>query len=236
VKKLLFAAVAVVGLVAGLSLLSDAHGQGQETAGRASKGAPPAARIAVIDLGHVYRNYRKFEDLRKDVKEALEAAEARAKGYVDQAQAIQKELKAGQFDETSPEYLEREKKVIQLSSRFEAYKTLARKDLAQRDARVYLDIYNDIANVVKLVAEQNGYTLVVQVNREAASAEDPKAIGQTLGNSVIFHRAQEDITESVLAYLNRKYESSAASAGTNAPSKPATRRTAEGAKARKSAN
>ena len=53
-----------------LALLPDARGQ---TGSAASRGARPAFKIAVVDMGQVLRQYKKADEMRDEVKATGEA-------------------------------------------------------------------------------------------------------------------------------------------------------------------
>src|SRR5262249_41669638 len=139
---------AVAGLIAAIGFATWAPGQGSA----AARGTPPQSgtNIALVDLSQVYQNYAKLEDLRSGWKIEAEQAQAKAKGFIDKAKAIQDELKSGEFETDSPEYLEREKKMIQLSTRFETYKALATKDLKKKDAQILLAVHQDVQKALAL--------------------------------------------------------------------------------------
>lgn len=207
VKKFLAsAAIAAAGFGAGCLFLTTAWGDANSSPS-AKQIAP--TRIALIDMGYVFKNYKKFEDLKKDVNDAAQMAQEKAKGYIQQAQALQEEMKSGTYAGDSPEYLDRERQIIQLSSKFETFKALSNKDLVQRNAQTHKAVYEDVVRIVNAVAERDGYTLVMQFNRDAQSGEDPQKVSQAMARQIVFSQSQDDISDIVLNYLNRKYESSA---------------------------
>jgi hypothetical protein len=72
-----------------------------------------------------------------------------------------------------------------------------------------------------LYSEQNGYTLVLQIDREAAHTKDYRlAQKATFGQSIFYYRSHEDITVAVLSYLNQRYETERAQAGLDDGARP----------------
>jgi Skp family chaperone for outer membrane proteins len=204
--SLQFAAFA--GLIGAVCLLTVVPGQGKAAAARAAQ-AGGSTRIAVVDMSYLFQHYEKLEDLRQSVKQAADAAQEKAKGYIDQAKTLDEQLKSGEFETGSDEFVERENKVIQLSSRFEMFKATATKELKKKDAQVLLAVYEDVRHALELFAEQNGYSLVLQINREVMDTEDKTKIGQKLGHPVFRNQGAEDISEAVLAYLSQQYAAGA---------------------------
>ena len=72
------------GLIGGLCLLTSARGQG--TAGAARAALP--TRIAVVDMAHIFRNYKKFEDLREQLEDIVDDAKATVLATLDAASGM----------------------------------------------------------------------------------------------------------------------------------------------------
>jgi Skp family chaperone for outer membrane proteins len=79
--------------------------------------------------------------------------------------------------------------------------------------KISVVVYQDLQAALKLFSEQNGYTLVVQIDREAAASDDYRLIQKTMGQQIFYYRSQEDITVAVLSYLNDRYEAERAEGG-----------------------
>lgn len=206
--SLQFAAVAIA--LGTLGLLTALPGQGRAAAGRGTQPAGPM-KIAVVDMSYLFEHYEKLEDLRESVKAAADAAQAKAQGLIEQARSLDEQLKSGEYENGSAEFIERENKVIQLSSRFEAFKKATAKDLKKKDAAVLLEVYEDVRQAVEVFAQQNGFTLVLQVNRDTSSSDDKTKVGQKLGQPVFRNQNAQDITDGVLAYLSQEYAAASAS-------------------------
>jgi Skp family chaperone for outer membrane proteins len=195
----------VAGLFGAVWFLTALAGHGTAAARGSSSIAP--ARIALVDMGYIFQNYKKLADLRVELKEAADAAEAKAKDIVSQARTIDEQMKSGEFEDGSQEFLDSEKKLIQLSSRFETFKALATRNLKKKDAEALVTCYQDVQKALAVFAEQNGYTLMLQVNRDLMATEDTNRVTRKLGQTVFHVHAGEDITEAVLAYLTQQYGS-----------------------------
>ena len=102
-----------------------------------------------------------------------------------------------------------EKKIVQLSAEITTSRAVAEKDLKQREAKALVAVYQDAKEAIRVVAEQNGYTLVLRIDRDAIAAKNYATIQQTMGQLVLRHDSREDITDAVIEHLNSQYESAA---------------------------
>lgn len=197
-------------LLAGLvTCLSAAVGIGFSS--RLTAQAPNAGiphKIGLIDMGRVFKSYEKFNALREDLKAEIQKSDEKAKQMAVQIQQLRKEMQ--EFEPDSPEYLQREKRITQLSTEFETFRKTAQRDFLRKESQIYETIYLEVVDVVKKYAEYYKYTLILRYNGEKIDASDPKSLIQSLNRQVVYHRPEDDITDSVIEYLNRRYQSAAA--------------------------
>lgn len=225
-RKLILAATGLVCLSGVSYFFSTAFGQG--------KGAPPADeamphKVALIDMGYVFNEYEKLKELQEDFNAEQQKAEADAKRRIDVIKGKQEEIKT--FKQGSQEYIEREKDLLKYMSDFEAFKKQTELELARRRANMLQTVYLEVQDMVEWIAKRKGYTMVLRFNREELSSNDPQKLMQGLQRQVIYHRAEDDITNVALQYLNQQYRKSITStndkavqpaSGTKKPSAPKT--------------
>ena len=202
--------VSVVALACCIGLTAPAMGQTQPAA------ATPAApvKIGLVDMARVFKEYNKFEDMRASLKGEMETALAEAKKIAANAEKVKEELKL--LKPGSAEYIKRESDLAQLSSDFETKRKLANVQYQRKEAEIFQDIYVDSVGVIKLYAEHFKFSMVMRLNSAELDKTNPSSLANGLNKLVIYHLPQDDITDAVIDYLNRKYT----------PTKPAVPRTA----------
>lgn len=222
----------IAGLLAstGGALMGIALAEGQSRAApRAARPAPPL-KIAVVDLQLINREYQKTADVLKKLVSEGEAAQAKAKEMADQGRGLENELK--NLERGTPEFEELQHKVQKAASDWKVYRAISDRELKRRMVQERVAVHQEIVEVLKRFADENGYTLVLQINREALAAKSYQIVEQSLEQGVLHHSRTDDITDAVLAYLNQQYEAGAAAdesegAAARAPaarkSKPAKR-------------
>lgn len=206
----------LAGLLGALGLVGYVNGDGKGN--RAAK-PQPAIRLAVVDTTHILKNYQKYEDLQQEVREAAEAAQNKAKGMIEQARSIQEQLQSGELESESEEFMKKERQVISLSSKLEVYNALAKKELKKKDAETLAKVYLDVQNAMAAYAEQNGYTMIMRFRRDFEGLDDAQRTGQVINQTIVRYEGADDITDSVLAWLNQQYQ---AQLNTTAAKKPTT--------------
>ncbi|HEY3966773.1 MAG TPA: OmpH family outer membrane protein [Planctomycetaceae bacterium] len=217
-KWLLFPTLAVA-YCGALALSPHARGQAGATTAR---GARPALKIAVLDMGQLLRQYKKTVGLREEINASGEASNTKLKEMYGKGQELIQSLKDGSIEPGSPKFRERELEIYRLESYIKTAKSSAEKDLKRQELKASVEVYNEIQDVLKLFCEHNGFTVILRIDNEGTAATDPQALGRALSQNIIYHQHRDDITSSVVAYLNRRYESSAqAESATGLKSSPA---------------
>ncbi|MDA1162019.1 MAG: OmpH family outer membrane protein [Planctomycetota bacterium] len=193
--------VSVIALACCIGLTAPVMGQAQTTAAPAAAAIP--VKIGLVDMAEVFKKYNKFEDMRAALKAEMEIALAEAKKIAADAEKVKEELKL--LKQGTPEYIKRESDLAQLSSDFEAKRKLANLNYQRKEADIFQSIYVDATAVVKLYAEHFKFTMVMRFNSAELDKADPTSVVNGLNKLVIYHRPQDDITEAVIDYLNRRY-------------------------------
>ena len=218
VKKTIIVVITAAALTGAFVCLPNVRGQNGAAAERpsgATKSSPPksssASKIAVIDVRMVLREYKKSVDKLQEIKVLADAGNARIRQMQEEGQAVVKSLQDKTLDPESDEVRLRQKKAFQLESSIKTTKASAERDMELQSVKITLAVYQDLQAALKLFSDQNGYNLVLQIDREAADAKDYRIVSQSLGQRILFHR-HDDITAAVLSHLNHRYETEQAAA------------------------
>jgi len=206
VKKLILSSLTVA-ILATLSFSV----QNAQAQGTATKKAT-VHKVGLIDMAHVFKEYTKFKALREGLKAEITQSDTEAKAKAADVQKIQEKLK--QLKQGSPDFLTTEKQLAQAASNFEAFRKVAQRDFLRKEAGIYHTVYMEVADAVQKYADVYYYTLIIRFNREDLDSADPQKLIQGMNRQVVFHRPEDDITLSVLDFLNRKYDAEAKKPGT----------------------
>lgn len=207
-------------LVVGAFYVGGAQGQGAA--------APETPhKVGLIDMALVFKDYKKFEALREDLKVDVQAIAEEEKRFAETVDGERKKLESGTFKQGSPEFIEKEQAVTKMLAEFQAMRATNQKELLRKESKIYHTIYMEVQDAVERFCKHYKYTLVMRFNREELTSTDPQKLMQGLNRPVIYHQAEDDLTDSVITFLNKSYGSStgakAPGASAAKPGKTATK-------------
>jgi len=166
-------------------------------------------RIALVDMARVFKNYKKFENLREELKGDLTKSEERFKQMAEQIRKEQTELKL--LKEGTDEYAQKEKVALGHTTQAETYRKSQQRDLIRREAQIYKTIYLEVADAVQKYAKHYEFSLVLRFSSEDVEAtENPEEVMRGLNRQVVYYRPSDDITNAITTYLNKTYQRTAA--------------------------
>lgn len=204
------------------SVFVNAYGQNPAASGTKKSAAPAAAaaqaeaphKIALIDMGRVFKEYKKIEVLKEDWKSEFSVNEDNAKKMTTQVQQVIEQMK--EFKPGSPEFIKLEKQQTDLAARLGAFKQTAQRELLRKEAELLKTVYLETMDVVEKFADKFGYTLVMRFNSDTFEGEDMSKMQLVMNRVIVFHRSEDDLTDGVISYLNRQFEKGQPKAANNA--------------------
>lgn len=199
--------------------------------GAAPSGARPAAtatapaasasagtNVAVIDLGYVFMNAQSFKNEMDLIKQKFEEFDAQMKTRDKDFVAKREELAA--LRTGTLEYKQKEEELARLQTEAQLDMRLKQKELAEQEARVYFKTMVEVDKRIAMFAQKYRIGIVLRFNRDEMKEENVKQIL----NRVVVWQSQIDITDAILAELNRGAPATTGSsaAGNGSATRPAT--------------
>jgi Skp family chaperone for outer membrane proteins len=162
--------------------------------------APAGTQIALIDMGHIFKNHAAYNVKRDAIK-------AKGKLLTDAVAQQRQQLTAGneklkQFQAGSLEYKQLEAQLTQQASDFQVQNELKRRELMLEEVRISYETYQEVQAAVEKFAVQYNIQLVIRYDRDKMDPTDPESIRRGVLNPVIQH-AGLDITDHVLKLCNQ---------------------------------
>lgn len=184
--------------------------------------AAPAAiphKVALIDVAFVFKEYDKFKLFQEDLKAEVEQAQEQDRKLLEDMKAEQAKMKS--YQEGTPEFAQSEKKLAQLNLERQTFQLNQQRDFAKKQAQMYHTIYLEVSDYVAKYAKHKSYTLVLKFSRDEVEADNPNALLQGLNRPVVYFRAEDDITDTILTAMNDRFKGGASrSAAPASASKP----------------
>jgi Skp family chaperone for outer membrane proteins len=178
------------------------HAQAQPpaTAPAAPRAAGPAAHVAVIDVGYIFKNHARFKQAMDKMKDEVMQAENALKAERDRINGLMEQLKG--FNVGTPEYKKLEAEVAKAQGDFSVNAQLQKKDFMDREAKVYLQVYNEIERAVSQFARDNGIAVVHRFDGDPVDSADRNRILGSITKPIVYYDPQIDVTPDVLKMLN----------------------------------
>ena len=215
-KKLLISSAVLACLASVFAYGQSSTSSGtKKAAATAAPAAEPPHKIALIDMGRVFKEYKKIEALKEDWKAEFSVSEESAKKQSAQIQKIVEEMK--QFKTGSPEFIKLEKQQTQLAAEFESFRKNSQRDLIRKEADLLKTVYLEAMEVVGRFADRFGYTMVMRFNSDTFDGDDMNKMQLVMNRVIVYHRPEDDLTDGVIKYLNGAYDRSLKQAAGGGP-------------------
>jgi len=196
VKSQLAAVVCVAALAA---VESSAFGQ-MPAPPQASAAAGPAAHVAVIDVGYIFKNHNRFKAAMDKMKDEVMAAENGLKAERDRIGGLMEQIKG--FNVGTPEYKKLEAEIAKAQGDFNVNAQLQKKDFMDREAKVYLQVYTEVEKAVEQFAREHRIAVVLRFDGEPVDGSDRNQILRGITKPIVYLEPGIDITPDVLKMLN----------------------------------
>lgn len=182
--------------ICSLSLLAPAIASAQDTSPH---------RIAVVDVAYIFKNDQHIKDQVAKVEADLKAYDAELKTKREALKTAAEQLK--QYKVGSPEYAAQEEKVAAMESKLRLDMARKRKELADAEAKIYYENYQQIAEGVKYLAQYYKINLVLRYNSEDMNLEQGDSVIRGVMKNIVYHDESLDMTKGVMQYLQRRVAS-----------------------------
>ena len=200
--RISIATIALMGLCAAPTVF----GQNQTGAPQAAPAGPKVGptSIALVDVGYILKNHpnmlANMEGIKAEMTQAQEEIETRRKKLLEDQEGIGK-----MFEADTPQFKQRQEALISAESKLRVDFMGKEKEFAEKQANVIYKSYQSINRAISAVATHYQYDVVLRYNREQNEMDPkkPQTVNMGIQRDVLFFNPGIDVTEVVLAVLNR---------------------------------
>ncbi len=198
-KKILSWAALIVILSSGL-YYSSVIAQGPAPLGAApvAAGGP---RLALIDIGRIFKHHARFKSMMEDMKADVQQAEARVKAERDAITKLSERLQ--EFRKGTQEYKSLEEELARRQADLSVQMSMQRNEFLQREARIYHNVYQEIWQATDYFCREHGIEMVLRFSSEPVDPDRPDSVLTNINKPVVWYDRGLDITDAILQELNR---------------------------------
>jgi Skp family chaperone for outer membrane proteins len=182
--------------------------------------AAPAVRpastppVVVIDISEVFKQHASFNQQLNALKEEIKTLDAYYQA--EQKKIVGQRDKLSSFNAGSPEYKRLEEEIARMASDLQVEMALKQKNVAEQEAKVYFNTYNQIYKQVEIFADSYGIGLVLRHNNVQMDPQKRDTVLQGVNRAIVFQR-NLDITEEVIKRVNAANVAAAPAGGIQRP-------------------
>jgi Skp family chaperone for outer membrane proteins len=170
----------------------------------AGTGAAPSNPhgIAVIDVTYILEHYSRLKQAMEVFKRDAQTTEDALKK--DRAEIGKRAERIKTLKPGTPDFKAEEEAITKAESDWKLKVAAQRRDFAERESKNYLRAYQELSVVVKEYADRNGISLVLRFNGAPIDPNNREMVQMEVFKMVMYYDKSIDITDPVLAELNRK--------------------------------
>ena len=158
-------------------------------------------RLAVVDVAYIFKNNNGIKSQVKQVEQNLKTFDAELQAKRGELKNAAEKLKT--FEVGSSAYTSQEEKVASMESKLRLDMARKRKELADREAKIYYDNYQHIAAGVKILAQHYKINLVLRYNSEDMDLQKGESVIRGVMKNIVYHDEALDMTPGVMQYLDK---------------------------------
>ena len=159
-----------------------------------SNSTKPAAsrKIGVLDVNRLFKKHAELKKKLRDLQAEATLVQAKYESELKTLQKRSEELKG--LTPGSQEYRKLEEELVKDKARIQAEIALSRKDFVQREARLYLEVYQEIKKDVAKIAKSQRLALVLNANLDEINGDNPDEVARGISNKVVWFDDSIDLT------------------------------------------
>jgi len=209
VRKLILTATCCTCLAGAAWFLNPVEGQDSKTPRKEAAAEELPHKIALIDMTYIFKNYEKLKYRETELKAEFEDLRGELEKKRKKGLDMEAELK--DYKQDSPEFDAKKQKLDKLAQDLQFDTKQVQIKMQKEQARMTLEIYHEVHDVVERFCKQYNYTLVLQFSRSEVNSTDPQRLMQVINQPVVYYRKTEsgkckdDLSEPVVKHLNREY-------------------------------
>jgi len=163
-------------------------------------GATP--NIALLDVSYIFKNHPRFKTMMDDMKADVDRAESDVNKERDALRKLAERLDS--YRKGSPEYKSMEEEIARRQADMSVKVQLQRKEFLTREAKIYHNVYQEIAQEVDYYCANKGIDMVLRFNGDPVDVDKPDSVLSYINKPVVWYDKSRDITPIILDSLVKR--------------------------------
>lgn len=164
-------------------------------------GSPQVSPVATLDMAYLFRNHIHYKTLDDALRAEVSAAE---QSFVGEQKALQDlSRRLNEYRPGTPEYKATEEELAKKDADLRLRGAIMQKNFAEKKAKNYYDVLQQVKAYVRHHAETYGIMLVVNFNGDEIDGTNPQSVMRGLSETVLYQHRNVDITPVILEYCNK---------------------------------
>jgi Skp family chaperone for outer membrane proteins len=163
-------------------------------------GNPP--NIALLDVSFIFKNHPRFNALMEEMKNDVKRAEEDVNREGDSMRKLAEKLDG--YIKGSQDYKQLEEEMAKKEAELRVKVTLQRKTFLEREAKIYHNVYQEIAQQVDYYCTNKGIGIVLRFNGDPVDVNKPDSVLSYINKPVVWYEKSRDITPDILDALIKR--------------------------------
>jgi len=159
----------------------------------------PKYGVAVVDISYIFKEHKNFIATMEQMKSEMQGLEQKLKAKRDAIAKLQEDRDLR--EPGSEDFKRLDDQLATEKAKFNLEMDRLRKDLMERESKVYFNTYQQVVYAIGNYAKQRNIGLVLRFNGDKPDPNDRNAILREINKPVVFEN-NVDITRDILAIVN----------------------------------
>jgi Skp family chaperone for outer membrane proteins len=153
-----------------------------------------AGRICVLDVAKVFKDNPTFQAQMEEIRDSAAKLKSSVEAQLTELQKEAEQLE--QYQQNSEKRRELERGLVAKQADLQTRARQAEADLLTREAKIYLQTYKQMEQVVARIAEENNISLVLRYESAPINQDDRADVIKGVNRQVVFQK-YSDLTNLV---------------------------------------
>ena len=158
--------------------------------------------VALLDLRAVLEQHPGFQAMKKELQGFADMIQVDIRARRERVAKLIEQLK--QLKPGSPEYKNLEAQITKERADLNVYISLKRKELLERETKMYYTAYAEVRQIVAQICRQYGIGIVLRFENKPLDPNNSQNVLAHLNNRVFYHEKSLDLTPLVIQQIRQR--------------------------------